>query len=145
MDRERPSRSVWDLKLAPGGFVDIEFIVQALQLTHAARAPSVLSPNTGEALERLVAAGAIASEAGARLAAAWRLWSALQQSLRICVDGEFRLDAAPAPLLARLATLAGTSAANLESHLRAVQDAVRADFVQIVAAPSDGNPASPRS
>src|SRR5690606_28324002 len=35
MERERAGRSVWDLKLAPGGFVDIEFIAQALQLIYA--------------------------------------------------------------------------------------------------------------
>src|SRR5262245_54765506 len=51
MERERPGRSIWDLKLSPGGFVDIEFIAQALQLT--AQSPDVLAPNTGEALQRL--------------------------------------------------------------------------------------------
>src|SRR5690606_842475 len=53
MERERSARSEWDLKLAPGGFVDVEFIAQALQLAYAAQAPDALSPNTGEALERL--------------------------------------------------------------------------------------------
>ena len=52
------------MKLAPGGFVDIEFIAQALQLT-ATRAPDVLSPNTGEALQKLAAAGALKPDAGA--------------------------------------------------------------------------------
>src|SRR5690606_25875023 len=40
MDRERPSKIAWDLKLAPGGFVDIECAVQALQLIAADEAVS---------------------------------------------------------------------------------------------------------
>ncbi|HYD72275.1 MAG TPA: bifunctional [glutamine synthetase] adenylyltransferase/[glutamine synthetase]-adenylyl-L-tyrosine phosphorylase, partial [Candidatus Binatia bacterium] len=77
MDRERPSKSVWDLKLAPGGFVDIEFIAQALQLTAGVLARNVLSPNTGEALAKLTAAGLLGSDMSGRLGGAWRLWSDL--------------------------------------------------------------------
>jgi glutamate-ammonia-ligase adenylyltransferase len=62
MERERAGRSVWDLKLAPGGFVDIEFIAQALLLIHAAAHRDVLAANTGEALDRLKAAGALNAE-----------------------------------------------------------------------------------
>ncbi len=139
MDRERPSRSIWDLKLAPGGFVDIEFIAQALQLIHAADAPDVLSPNTGDALGHLSEADVLDAAAGARLADAWKFWSDIQQVLRICIEGEFRPDAAPAPLLARIAGLAGVAPEGLEAHVAAVQAEVRADFVRIVGAPGDGN------
>ncbi len=33
-----PGRNAWDLKYAPGGLIDIEFLAQALQLVHAPRA-----------------------------------------------------------------------------------------------------------
>ena len=146
MDRERPSKTIWDLKLAPGGFVDIEFIAQALQLTGGAIARDVLSPNTGEALAKLAAAGLLAPDVSARLASAWRLWSDLTQMLRVCVAGDFVPETAPPPLMARLAAIAGVEGAEaLERRVRTVQQAVRGDFVQIVGAPGDGNAAQPRS
>jgi [glutamine synthetase] adenylyltransferase / [glutamine synthetase]-adenylyl-L-tyrosine phosphorylase len=145
MDRERPSRSAWDLKLAPGGFVDIEFAAQALQLIWAARSQDVISANTGDALARSTQVGALAPDAAARLTSAWRLWSALQQVLRICVAGELSADAAPAPLLGRLAAIANCRIDELEAVVRATQSAVRADFLQIVSAPGDGSAAAVRS
>ena len=146
MDRERPSKSIWDLKLAPGGFVDIEFLVQALQLAAGLLARNVVSPNTGEALSKLAATGLLAPDVSGRLGAAWRLWSDLTQMLRVCVVGEFSPETAPAPLLVRLAAIAGAGdPAALEARIRVVQQAVRGDFLHIVGPPSDGNAAEPRS
>jgi glutamate-ammonia-ligase adenylyltransferase len=140
MERERNGRNAWDLKLAPGGFVDIEFIAQALQLTAAALTPGVLSANSGDALDKLAAAGALTPNAHARLSEAWRLLSDLQQVLRICVAGDFNPTEAPEPLRARLTALAGASDFEaLEQRLRMLQMAVRADFVQIVGPLGDGS------
>lgn len=140
MERDRAAKSIWDLKLSPGGFVDIEFIAQALQLTSAADAPEALSPNTGEALERLAAAGKLDAAVSARLVETWRLWSALQHLLRICVSGEFSPATAPPPLPRRLADVAGAvDIEALEADIRARQAAVRADFVRIVGPPGDGS------
>lgn len=131
MDRERPSRSLWDLKLAPGGFVDIEFAAQALQI--AAQSETVIDANTGDALAKLLAAGSLDNATAGRLDSAWRLLSSLQQTVRISVQGEFNLEAAPPPLVGRLAALAGVSGGEeLETMLRATQAAVRADLQQIV-------------
>lgn len=137
MDRERPSRSIWDLKLAPGGFVDIEFAAQALQLISGK--PEVIEANTGEGLRKLEAAGLLAFPVASRLSDAWRLFSALQQTLRICIEGDFVPSEAPRPLASRLATIAGASGLEeLEAVLRATQAGVRADFMQITAPPADG-------
>ncbi|MEZ6022869.1 MAG: hypothetical protein R3C16_05530 [Hyphomonadaceae bacterium] len=139
MDRERRAKSMWDLKLAPGGFVDIEFIAQTLQLINAAAKPDVLAANSGDALTRLSAAGALAAEQAARLTEAWALWSDLQQALRICVAGDFSEDAAGDPLKARLAALVGEPSFDvLKSKVAALQTAVRADFVQLVGPVGDG-------
>ncbi len=46
MERERPGKSVWDLKLSPGGLVDIEFIAQALQLVAASDGLDLVHANT---------------------------------------------------------------------------------------------------
>jgi len=146
MDRERPSRNVWDLKLAPGGFVDIEFIAQALQLTAGALAPRVVSPNTGAALSKLTATGLLSPGVGERLGSAWRLWSDLTQVLRVCIAGDFNPETAPSPLLARLSRLARLDDFDtLQSEMRLAQQAVRGDFLLIVGPPGDGSGAQPRS
>jgi glutamate-ammonia-ligase adenylyltransferase len=141
MERDRPGRGVWDVKRAPGGFVDIEFMVQALQLVWAARSPGVLASNTGEALFRLSEAGALSPEQTRRLAEAWRLWSDIRQTLRICVLGDV-LDPglAPAPLQARLAGMADApSLSAMEARLRELQGMVRADFLNVVGPLGDGS------
>src|SRR5690606_2161000 len=43
------SSDPWNLKLVPGGLVDVEFIAQALQLTHAAERPDIVDSNTESA------------------------------------------------------------------------------------------------
>lgn len=139
MERERGAKSEWDLKLAPGGFVDVEFIAQALQLAHAAEAPEALSPNTGEALARLARAGKLDAAVCARLRAGWRLWSDLQHMLRICIGGEFNPLDAPPPLPPRLAALSGDPDFEaLDAKVRAVQAAIRADFIAIIGPLGDG-------
>lgn len=145
MERERPSRNTWDLKLAPGGFVDIEFIAQALQLTAAQHAPHVIAPNTGEALTRLMQAEVLRRETGEQLLGAWRVLSDLNQVLRITVSGELDPRSAPAPLVSRLAMIVGASdATEFEARVRMLQSEVRAAFLQIVGAPAGGTGASGR-
>ena len=48
-----------NLKRGPGGLVDIEFLVQMLQLKHAAALPSLAVPGTLAALTALCAAGVL--------------------------------------------------------------------------------------
>lgn len=133
MERERPARSIWDLKLTPGGFVDIEFVAQALQLLHAAEAPGILVANTGEALARITDAGFLEPLDGGLLAGAWRRWSDLQQLLRICVEGEFEPDSASVGLKRKLAAAGGAKSFEaLEEEVRATQAEVRTIFARLV-------------
>lgn len=135
MERERPGGGVWDLKLAPGGFVDLEFIAQALQLTAA----HAISPNTGTALEGLVARGALDEDTGRRLIAAWRVLSDLQQALRICVADGFSPADASESLKKRLAALAKEKDfAALETSLAETRAFVRAAYTRIIGALRDG-------
>lgn len=139
MERERRAKTMWDVKLAPGGFVDIEFIAQTLQLTSAARVPDVLDANTDRALHHLESAGELPADAMARLSAAWTLFSDLQQALRVCVAGEFSEEAATPPLRERLAALTGEADFEaLRTRLAATQAAVRADFLLFVGPLGDG-------
>lgn len=136
MQRERPGRRVWDLKLSPGGFVDLEFIAQTLQIIVAQTRPEVLAANTGTAFARLETAGVLSSDVAQRLISAWRLYSDLNQMLRICAEGAFEIANAPPPLRKRLAAMAGVGApSRIETKLHQVQAAVREDFVRIVGWP----------
>ena len=53
---EKATSDIWDLKQVRGGLVDLEFIIQHLELVHAADHPAILSQTT------LVALAAAASE-----------------------------------------------------------------------------------
>lgn len=84
--QEKPPSGTWDMKLAPGGLVDIEFAAQFLQLAHAP-AGGPLRAGTAEALEALAAAG-LADGIGPLLEA-WILQQNLTQMLRLALgDGD---------------------------------------------------------
>ncbi|MBL8548362.1 MAG: bifunctional [glutamine synthetase] adenylyltransferase/[glutamine synthetase]-adenylyl-L-tyrosine phosphorylase [Hyphomonadaceae bacterium] len=137
MDKERPGKSVWDLKLAPGGFVDIEFIAQAAQLVAGAAHGDALSANSGEAIARLGKAQVIPEALAQLLGEAWGLYSDLNQGLRICIRGDFDPATASEGAKSLLARLGGAADfAALEARLGALQGQVRAAFVQFV---SDGS------
>jgi [glutamine synthetase] adenylyltransferase / [glutamine synthetase]-adenylyl-L-tyrosine phosphorylase len=85
LERERPPKGAWDLKLSPGGLVDIEFAAQFLQLAHAAEG-GPLHPNTAAALSAARAAGLAAENQIDALLAAWRLQQDLTQLLKVALD-----------------------------------------------------------
>jgi [glutamine synthetase] adenylyltransferase / [glutamine synthetase]-adenylyl-L-tyrosine phosphorylase len=133
MQRERPAKSRWDLKLAPGGMVDVEFITQALILIWAGRGADVIDPNTGAALAKLAAAGALDAADGALLTQGWTLYGDLQQVLRVCAEGAFEPAGAQGALLARLAEVGGADDfPALETRLATSQTKVRDAFVRLV-------------
>ena len=84
MARELPPAGPWDVKLRPGGQIEVEFIAQALQLAAAAAAmPELCHPTTREALRRLATGGMLAAADAALLIRADRLWRSVQGMLRI--------------------------------------------------------------
>jgi glutamate-ammonia-ligase adenylyltransferase len=106
MYEERPASSFWDLKLSPGGLVDIEFAAQYLQLLHA-DAGGPLRQNTGEAL-RAVAAARLAPAASIEsLHSAWVLQQSLSQMLKVALDDDADPAAEPRAFRALLARAGG--------------------------------------
>ena len=96
----------WDLKQVRGGLVDIEFIVQYLQLIHAAAYPEVRNQGTAAALQNIAAAGLIAPASAEVLLKAAHRFNNLTQVLRLCLESPF--DPATAPEgLERLLAQAG--------------------------------------
>ncbi|HWY62281.1 MAG TPA: bifunctional [glutamine synthetase] adenylyltransferase/[glutamine synthetase]-adenylyl-L-tyrosine phosphorylase [Rhizomicrobium sp.] len=127
-----PGRSIWDVKHAPGGLMDIEFIAQTLQLLHAHARPDILDTNTIAALEKLGAAGFLKGPDLALLLDAARLQQALTQTMRIALDETLKPEEAT-PALGALLARAGSARdfAGLEQRLILLQQQVRAVFVRL--------------
>ena len=87
MERERPPSSFWDLKLSPGGLVDIEFAAQHLQIVDAA-AGGPLSANTAQALAAIGEAGLGPPALLADLQGAWTLQQDLSQLLKVALGDD---------------------------------------------------------
>ena len=132
-----PGRSRWDLKFAPGGLVDIEFVAQSLQVRHAPSGADILCTNTVAALEALARAGLLEGGEARTLIEAAELQQALAQILKIALDGPLDPGVAT-PGLRALLVRAGNvgSFALLEAKLAEAQDAVRRIFDRIVAPPA---------
>ena len=130
-----PGRNVWDLKHAPGGLVDIEFIAQTLQLVHAPTRPTVLDTNTVGALIMLKGAGALTPQDADTLLASARLQTALTQVLRIALDETPEIEQAT-PGLKTLLTRAAEagSFAETQKQLAEMQTATRDIFNRVMAA-----------
>lgn len=127
-----PGANAWDLKYAPGGLIDIEFIAQAYQLVHAPGDPAMLDTNTIAALEKL-AGGALKPDDARLLIEAARLEQALTQILRIALEETLEPEQA-SPGLKSLLALAGGAAdfTPLEQELRERQKAVRGLFDRLM-------------
>jgi len=133
---EKGTDQIWELKQVRGGLVDIEFIVQYLQLVHAAAAPDVLDQNTLAAVQKLHARGAMEADAADILARASRLYNALTQILRLCLEGPFDPASAPEGLKQRLAEAGDEPTfAALEERLRLTLAAVADLFPRMISAP----------
>jgi len=127
MARERPSRSKWDLKLAPGGLVDIEFVIQHAILTSAADVPGAVIPTSMDAVQAIAAAGRLSPDDAAVLIEGLSFELNLQQALRIAAGDGFEPEKASAGLKSWLANhLAMKEFSDLEARLDAIQSAVAA-------------------
>jgi glutamate-ammonia-ligase adenylyltransferase len=82
-NRLEASRSPRDLKRGFGGFVDIEFLVQAFQLKYGNDRSEVRTPNTWEGLFALRAAGCITEQECATLSSGYDFLRRVESRLRI--------------------------------------------------------------
>jgi glutamate-ammonia-ligase adenylyltransferase len=130
---EKGEDDIWDLKLAAGGLVDIDFIAQYLQLVHAAEKPEILSVSTLQVLDHAARLGVLPHAEAEVLRSATRLYHDLTQILRLCVTGKFNPETAGENLL-RVMARAGDAPdfSSLEARVRETQAEVRRVFVAIV-------------
>jgi glutamate-ammonia-ligase adenylyltransferase len=130
-----PGRDIWDIKFAPGGLVDIEFVAQTLQLVAARGQQDVLDQNTIVALEKLANAGIIAPGDAETLIEATRIEHGLTQVLRIAVDGPFKPETATRGLKLLLARAGhAPDFTTLEARLAETQLRVRMIFDRLIPA-----------
>jgi len=128
MARERAGQGAWDLKLAPGGQVDAEFVAQTRQLVAAASG----GPLTVSTLEALSDEPALAS--------AWRLQQSLNQILSAAFDDKPDPDQEPEGFRQRLAEAGGAADfETLKARLAETRTAARAAFELALPAVRDGD------
>jgi [glutamine synthetase] adenylyltransferase / [glutamine synthetase]-adenylyl-L-tyrosine phosphorylase len=133
IESEKGGEGAWDLKQAPGGMIDIEFIAQYLQLVHAAKHPEIVSTETDVVLIAAAKAKLISSRDAEALLPALHLYQALTQILRLCVDGIFRREESPKGLLELLARAGDLpDFVRLDAHVKDTEAAVRTTFEQII-------------
>ncbi|WP_309644695.1 bifunctional [glutamine synthetase] adenylyltransferase/[glutamine synthetase]-adenylyl-L-tyrosine phosphorylase [Phenylobacterium sp.] len=130
MEKERPPKGDWDLKLSPGGMVDIEFAAQFLQLAHAAQG-GPLNQNTAAAL---ASASALApAQALADLQKAWKLQQDLTQLLKVALGDSADPGEEPKAFRALLARAGGVRDFRaLRTRLEAARKAARRAYETIV-------------
>ncbi len=123
----------WDLKQVRGGLVDIEFIVQYLQLLHAAQHPDVLDQTTLAALAKLSARGLVPPAAAQALQATGLCLNNLTQVLRLSLESAFDPATAPDGLKRLLAQVGDTPSFDRLAHdLVTAQGQVAALFEELV-------------
>jgi len=130
---EKGEDEVWNLKLAAGGLVDIDFIAQYLQLVHAAAKPEILRVSTLQVLDNAKRLGLMPHAESEILRAAARLYHDLTQILRLCVIGKFNPDNAGEDLLRVMARAGDTpDFSALEARVRETQAEVRRVFKAVL-------------
>jgi [glutamine synthetase] adenylyltransferase / [glutamine synthetase]-adenylyl-L-tyrosine phosphorylase len=133
LEDERPPKGPWDLKLSPGGLVDIEFAAQFLQLAHAADG-GPLRANTAAALAGLGAAELASADAVAALSDAWRLQQDLTQLLKVALGSDPDPAAEPKAFQALLSRAGGVKTFRaLEKRLAEARLAARKAYLEVVA------------
>ncbi|MEM8796555.1 MAG: bifunctional [glutamine synthetase] adenylyltransferase/[glutamine synthetase]-adenylyl-L-tyrosine phosphorylase, partial [Pseudomonadota bacterium] len=140
----KPASSIWDIKTAPGGLTDIEFLVQYWQLVLADRNDAILSSHTGQALKNLAQAGLADPDDIAVLSRSYEIYSALLQIVRLCYDGEGDFEEAPEELKTRLCQIAEVpDLVRLKAELMNSQQAVRVIFNRVLGVTGEGSASSP--
>lgn len=137
MDKDRPARDRWDLKLCPGGLVDIEFIAQTLLLIAAPELAPPLPTATSGMIETLAGRHQIPADDAALLTRTLDLAASVSAILRLTAGDPFQPDQAPDSLKTLLARRAGLADFTmLEKALHHARPAVRTLFAALVGDPA---------
>ncbi|MBK1669168.1 bifunctional glutamine synthetase adenylyltransferase/deadenyltransferase [Rhodovibrio sodomensis] len=135
--QEHKADTIWQVKHLRGGIVDLEFIAQALQLTHARDTAGVIDGNTQAAFDKLAAAGKLDRALADELIQATRLMRQIQGIQRLTAGQAVDEDTAPEGVRQRLAQAVGAADFDqLREKLVATAGRVRHIFAELVETPS---------
>ena len=130
---EKGDDNPFDLKLARGALMDIEFIAQYLVLIHAHQYPDILKPSTEAVLVCARDKGILNAENATVLIEAFSFYSAMMQALRLAIEGPFQPAHTPKGILKRMARVAELpDFRTLERSILETQRNVRNIFVDIL-------------
>lgn len=127
IEQEKPPHDLWDIKLVPGGLIDLEFVAQVATITGQLEGDA-RTPGTAQTLARLAPSFAD-PEVKQELNDAYSLYLAVTQMIRLCLTSSFERDDVPPGLVDLL--LAATDLPDfkvLEAHLKETSRKVRKDF-----------------
>jgi len=131
LEEEKPARNIWDLKLIPGGIIDLEFIAQVAVLAGKCLAEP-RPTGTGEVLASLSPDFAD-EQTRTELLEAHRLYMTLTQIVRLCLTGPLDPDDVPpglADILLRSVDLPDFGV--LEAHLKETAGRVRGHLERLL-------------
>ncbi|AYD00255.1 bifunctional [glutamine synthetase] adenylyltransferase/[glutamine synthetase]-adenylyl-L-tyrosine phosphorylase [Neorhizobium sp. NCHU2750] len=134
IETEKPPVDIWDLKLVPGGLVDIEFIAQYLRLIAPAKniSADTYGLSTGEALKALGDSLMAPADLDTCLEALG-LFTELSQIIRLCVEGTFDAADVPSGLAERICRAGDCpDMGTLEGEVRRLSEKVREVFGKVV-------------
>jgi glutamate-ammonia-ligase adenylyltransferase len=131
--KEKGDNKPWDMKIARGGLIDIEFIAQTLVLVHAHAMNDLARQSPVECVMVAREHGLLDQADAEQLLNAYSLMRDLMQWQRAMVSGEFDPASADRSFLKRLAHLAGMPDFNrLDHRLKETQQAVRIIFEKVM-------------
>lgn len=131
--RDKPASGVWDLKMRPGGLVDLEFITQHAILT--ANETQALQPELVAAHRQLADSGQWRDEEHALISHAFTFLQALQQVQRIAYEGQLGEQDLSSGLQNRLCRAVNAdSFEDLTAELERICDKVAALFAEKIGA-----------
>ena len=131
--QEKGDADPWNLKLAKGGLLDIEFVAQYLVLRHAAKAPELRQIGVAQTLRAAARLGLAPPRCADVLIEGHKLLSDVTQLTRVSVGSDFRPDAAPEGVKRRIAAALGLpDIVALAADLQDKRAAVRSCFDEIL-------------
>jgi glutamate-ammonia-ligase adenylyltransferase len=134
IEQEKPPASIWDLKLIPGGLIDIEFIAQYLRLVASTNGIIIEDDDFNTAGQvKLIGAELMDRDDMELCLAALSLYTDISQLIRLCIDGLFDPKEAPAGLIDLVARAGDCpDIKTLEGEIKRLSKAVRKIFQTVV-------------
>jgi glutamate-ammonia-ligase adenylyltransferase len=128
-----------NVKLGAGGIREIEFVVQALQLLHAARHPFLQEPGTLRVIRGLAELELLPNEDAARLETAYRFLRRIEHRLQIEAEQQTHTVPEKGEALEALARSLGFArGTELQAEMRGQMNGVRVIFRRVVSGAAPG-------